>query len=283
MVGLCAEHPRPELAVGATCPVGFEAVPQPGGGGAEREKAVAAGLGCPDHVGGDRSGDVQHPAIEVAELQPGELPPPCAAVSGEPEKEEVLFGAVPPCSLDRVAAVVGDCLQQLRFGGLQQGRDRVVGKRAARLGAGGASHHADRVMVDDPLVVGPADRSAQCPDPSGDHARRCAGVCPAGERPAQIVRSERHRPHPRHHRVSGKRGGVRAVPDERGRLPRVVRCQPPAEKLGNGQHRRRPSHRPPSLVLSGQLGPVDVGVRRRAVKGDRTLQRPTRHRIGPRR
>jgi hypothetical protein len=149
----------------------------------------------------------------------------------------------------------------------------VAGDRPPWLWPSGATHVADRVVVDDPFVIGPSDRDAQHPEPAHDHRRCRPGGFPPGERLADPLRCQRQHP------IPSQRPRVRRVPDPRRGPPRMIRLRPTAQQLPHRQHRRRPSNRPTSRVLRRQLRPIYLRIGRGAIEGHRPLQRPPGHHV----
>ena len=93
------EEPLPERSGRfALCPVRGEGVPEAGGGGAEGEREGPPRLRGRDRAGRFRSLDVQDAAVEVRELERGELAAAGAGVGGEAGEEQVLFAAACACA-----------------------------------------------------------------------------------------------------------------------------------------------------------------------------------------
>jgi hypothetical protein len=221
---------------------------------------------------------VQDAAVEVVEVQGGELAPAGAGVSGKAHQEQIRLGMVPPASGRGGAGVVGDSLQHRGLGGGEKAGDLIVGERASRFKTAGAAHGADRMGVDDPLVIRPADRSAQDPEPPADHAVGRALGLPAGEGLPQLVRSEADHSSAGEMGVAAQVTDVGLVADPGRRLPRVVGLQPRVEELANGQQRRGAG--PASVTCCNHCLPAGVGLRGGAVDGDRPLQGAPGGRVG---
>lgn len=149
----------------------------------------------------------------------------------------------------RVAAVL-----PVSFATASRSRVSAVPSRtrtpSSLIGRRGAVRPGPRIVrsgctVQDAFVVGPADRGTQHPEPTADDRETVALGRPAGERRPDPVRVQRHDSRASD-RIGEQGPHVGAVPDQCGRLPRVVRGQPIFQELGDREQLARWQRRDPT-------------------------------------
>jgi hypothetical protein len=177
------------------------------------------------------------------------------------------------------SGVVGEGFEQSLLGCAKQRGEVVVGDRSAMLGPCWSSHGSDRVVVDDPLVVRPADRGAQNPESASDDARGTSVGLPSGERRSDQARGQRCNADPTD-RIALQEARVGAVADIGRRLPGLVGIEPAGEDGCDGDHGGRHRDRPAGHCFSGKLAGVRAGVALVAVEGHRPLGRAPCHWVG---
>ena len=160
--------------------------------------------------------------------------------------EQVLLGTMDP--IDRRGAatsggigglvVVGVGLEKAELGGDEQGVELVLGQGSAWVATAGTAHQPERVVVDEAFVVGPRQAGPQGPEPAAAHGQAGAGVLPAAQAVADLLRGQRLGAASRD-RVGSQRAGVRAIADVRRGLPRMIRGEPHLQELADGDPRRR--------------------------------------------
>jgi hypothetical protein len=125
--------------------------------------------------------------------------------------------------------------------------------------------------------IGMAVRScAHVPGPGIGHREGAALGVSAGEHRPHLVRSQADRPHPGD-RIREQGSGIGAVPHHGRRFPRVVRSQPGIKQPRDGD--QLAGRQRQGMGGGDQLGPVGVGLRLCASEHERSMPRPSRHRI----
>lgn len=205
-------------------------------------------------------------AVEVVGSKGGEFAAAGAGVGDQSAEQLELLGAVPPNGIAVAAHQAGVQLVGLPLGEGQEVADLVDGDDVlAAVALGWAMDAVERMAVQDPHRVGPADRGAQDPESVGHGGLLPSDVEPVMADRGQDGRGEVDRP-AGPNGVAAQEAHVRPVPANRRGLSVVVGAQPSPQQLRHGDRGSWPAR------VAQQLGggrPVPPGlVRRGTVTAD---------------